>query len=181
MLKLRILDLFFTEINVFVITQRVKYRKKVLLGTGTEFFKCERYPTLVTSHNENLNLNLLIFKTFFFVLAYIIQYYGNMLGLWSFAYKEHNEKHWWKVRFTISIEQKPLGVWLFFLHIPLHFPLSSDLFLTSLRYSMEIRALIVSCNIGRTINGRNITLSVFFPSVMQFSIVPAWSGVIIYL
>ncbi len=28
---------FFTEINVFVITQRVKYRKKVPLGTGTEF------------------------------------------------------------------------------------------------------------------------------------------------
>ncbi len=28
---------FFTEINVFVITQRVKYRKKVPFGTGTEF------------------------------------------------------------------------------------------------------------------------------------------------
>ncbi len=29
--------IFFTEINVFVITQRVKYRKKVPLGTSTEF------------------------------------------------------------------------------------------------------------------------------------------------
>ncbi len=28
---------FFTEINVFVITQKVKYWKKVPLGTGTEF------------------------------------------------------------------------------------------------------------------------------------------------
>ncbi len=38
MLKLRVLDFyFFTEINVFVITKRVKYRKKVPLGTGTEF------------------------------------------------------------------------------------------------------------------------------------------------
>lgn len=36
-----------------------------------------------------------------------------MLGLWSFAYKEHNEKQWRKVRLTISIEQKLLGVWLF--------------------------------------------------------------------
>ncbi len=36
MLKLRVLDLFF-HWNVFVITQRVKYRKKVPLGTGTEF------------------------------------------------------------------------------------------------------------------------------------------------
>ncbi len=37
MLKLRVLDLFFHWNNVFVITQRVKYRKKVPLGTGTEF------------------------------------------------------------------------------------------------------------------------------------------------
>ncbi len=36
MLKLRVLDFFFTEINVFVITQRVKYWKGVPLGTGTE-------------------------------------------------------------------------------------------------------------------------------------------------
>ncbi len=35
MLKLRVLDLFF-HWNVFVITQRVKYRKKVPLGTGTD-------------------------------------------------------------------------------------------------------------------------------------------------
>ncbi len=37
MLKLRVLDLFFTEINVFVVTQRANYRKKVPLCTGTEF------------------------------------------------------------------------------------------------------------------------------------------------
>ncbi len=55
MLKLRVLDMFFTEINDFVIAQRVKYRKNLPLCTGTEFqvsipvpyrFKCERYPTL---------------------------------------------------------------------------------------------------------------------------------------
>ncbi len=47
--------MFFTEINVFVIAQRVKYQKKLPLGTSTEFqvpipvpyqFKCGRYPTL---------------------------------------------------------------------------------------------------------------------------------------
>ncbi len=38
MLKLRSLDLFFTtEITFFVITVRVKYRKKIPLGTSTEF------------------------------------------------------------------------------------------------------------------------------------------------
>ncbi len=43
--KLKTVTYFFTEINVFVITERVKYRKKVPLGT----FKSERYPTLVFS------------------------------------------------------------------------------------------------------------------------------------
>ncbi len=42
---------------MFLLLHRVKYRKKVPLGTGTEFqvpipvpyrFKCERYPTLET-------------------------------------------------------------------------------------------------------------------------------------
>ncbi len=37
MLKLRVFYIFYTEINVFVVTQRVKYQKKVPLGSGTEF------------------------------------------------------------------------------------------------------------------------------------------------
>ncbi len=59
MLKLRVLDLFFHLNNLFVITQKVKYRKKVPLGTEFQIlipvpyqFKCERYPTLhVIMHN----------------------------------------------------------------------------------------------------------------------------------
>ncbi len=38
---------FFTEINVYVITQRVKYWKKVPLGTGTEFQVPIPVPVLV--------------------------------------------------------------------------------------------------------------------------------------
>ncbi len=61
---------FFTEINVFVITQRVKYRKKVPLGTGTEFqvpyrFKCERYPTLKHMQMDNC---FVISRCFFSIL-----------------------------------------------------------------------------------------------------------------
>lgn len=93
--------------------------------------------------------------------------------MWSFAYKGHKGKQRRKAIFTISIQQKVLRFWLSSLHIPLHFPLSSDLFLTGLRYSMEISALIVGCNIGRTINGRNITYLFFSLSVIQFRIVPA--------
>ncbi len=57
-LKLSVLDLFLTEFNFFVVTKRIMYRKKVPLGTGTEFkvpipvpywFKCELYPTLVNN------------------------------------------------------------------------------------------------------------------------------------
>lgn len=75
--------------------------------------------------------------------------------MWSFAYKEHKGKQQRKV--SLYLQYRFSRNWLSSLHIPLHFLLSSDLFLTSLRYSMEISALIVGCNIGRTINGRNIT------------------------
>ncbi len=59
---------FFTEINVIVITQRVKYQKKVPL---TEFqvpipvpywFKCEWYPTLLRDRElSDSTTNILIF------------------------------------------------------------------------------------------------------------------------
>ncbi len=69
MLKLRVLDLFFTEINVFVITKRVKYRKKVPLGTGTEFqvplpvlvpVQSERYPTLTVMLSDRTQRGALL-------------------------------------------------------------------------------------------------------------------------
>ncbi len=50
---------FFTEINVFVITQRVKYRKKVPLGTGTG-----SKVKLITKHQWLVHMGSVISGTY---------------------------------------------------------------------------------------------------------------------
>ncbi len=63
MLKLRVLDLFFHWNKCFFITQRVKYRKKVPLGTGTEF----QVPVPVQMWTvPNPTRNQYVHKTFIF-------------------------------------------------------------------------------------------------------------------
>ncbi len=143
------LTYFFTEINVFVITQRVKYRKKVPLGTGTEFQVPIRYrtvsnvngnPTLVTVSNvksppalfSNCLLQMFIedevclLQTVFFLWRFSSSFRWTKAVLWQMRVFLCMFLHFWRFTYIFLLFFcSPLGT--FFSFPPFFFVYSQKL------------------------------------------------------